>query len=148
MPNSLHMDVHPNDVRGFGPSSNFHFCWLNRHVCRFKTAFDCQKAFLIPCRTLWFKPPSTALADSPPLRGQSSEDFKARDQRLICIAIFLSSFLSFSIIFYHVLSFSIIFSLSFYLASYLSKCISYVPRLSYSTAKYVVSLHCWHFPQT
>ena len=134
MPNSLHMDVHPNDGRGFGPSSNFHFCWLNRHFCRFKTAFDCQKAFLIPCRTVWFKPPSTALADSPPLRDQSSRTSRLGTKDWSASLFFFLSF-------YHFLSFYLS-----NLASYLSKCISYVPRLSYSTAIYVVSLHCWHFP--
>ena len=147
MPNSLHMDVHPNDGRGFGPSSNFHFRWLNRHFCRFKTAFDCQRAFLIPCRTVWFKPPSTALADSPPLRGQSSRTSRLGTKDW-------SASLFFFLFFYHFLSFYL--SIIIYLASYLSKWFKMhiichhmsqdYPRLSYSTAKNVVSLHCWHFP--
>ena len=140
MPNSLHMDVHPNDVRGFGPSVHpqiftfAYFCWLNRHVCRFKTAFDCQKAFLIPCRTLWFKPPSTALADSPPLRGPRLYRGLQGSGPKIDVHRYFSFYLS--IIFYHFLSIFLFYHILYiYLASSLSKCISYVPRLSYSTAK-------------
>ena len=79
------------------------------------TVFDCQKAFLIPCRTVWFKPPSTALADSPRffdrLRGQSSEDFKGQCGPNIDLHRYVHLSM------YHCVS----IYLSIYIASYLSK---------------------------